>query len=152
MLMKRLAGRQTRYVNILDRRPGSLWEGRFKSSAIETEHYLLACCRYVKLNPVRAGMVAKPEDYPWSSYRQKVGLEVTAWVDPDPCHLALAESPCERSARYRQFVEEGTSRLEAEFIRTVSRRSQLVGSIRFIDEVERRAGIRVECRGRGRPK
>ena len=62
-LMKRLAGKQTRYVNRLERRSGSLCEGRYKSSPIETDTYLLACCRYVELNPVRAKMVEKPEEY-----------------------------------------------------------------------------------------
>ena len=72
LLMKRVAGRQTRLVNKLESRTGSLWESRFKSSAIETDRYLLACCRYVELNPVRAGMVSSPIDYRWSSYRYKV--------------------------------------------------------------------------------
>jgi len=63
LLVKRLAGRQTRLVNRVERRTGSLWEGRYKSSAIETDRYLLACCRYVELNPVRAGMVATPAEY-----------------------------------------------------------------------------------------
>ena len=57
LLMKRMAGRQTRYVNMLEKRSGSLWEGRYKSSPISANEYLLACCRYVELNPVRAGMV-----------------------------------------------------------------------------------------------
>lgn len=59
-LMKRVAGRHTRYVNRLERRTGSLWEGRFKSSPVSTDQYLLACCRYVELNPVRTGIVADP--------------------------------------------------------------------------------------------
>ena len=72
-LIKRLTGRQTRYVNRLERRSGSLWEGRYRSSPIETDAYLLACNRYVELNPVRAGMVEAPGEYAWSSYRQKAG-------------------------------------------------------------------------------
>ena len=63
-LIKRLAGRQTRYVNRLEGRRGTLWEGRYKSSPIQTESYLLACCRYVELNPVRARMVAYPGGVP----------------------------------------------------------------------------------------
>ena len=62
-LMKRLAARQTRYVNKIEGRTGTLWESRFRSSPIETDRYLLACCRYVELNPVRAGMVSAPEQY-----------------------------------------------------------------------------------------
>ncbi len=57
MLMKRIAGRQTRYVNKREKRGGTLWEGRYKSSPISTNEYFLACCRYVELNPVRAGIV-----------------------------------------------------------------------------------------------
>jgi len=57
-LMKRLAARQTRYVNKLEGRTGTLWDSRFRSSPIDTDRYLLACCRYVELNPVRAGMVS----------------------------------------------------------------------------------------------
>ncbi len=70
-LIKRLAGRQTRYVNRLERRNATLWESRYKSSPIQTEAYLLDCCRYVDLNPVRAGRVPLPENYRWSSYTAK---------------------------------------------------------------------------------
>ena len=57
LLMKRVTARQTRLVNYLEKRTGSLWEGRYKSSPIDTNEYLLTCCRYVEMNPVRAGMV-----------------------------------------------------------------------------------------------
>jgi len=72
-LMKRVARRHTRYLNRLERRTGSGWEGRFQSSPISAVEYLLACCRYVELNPVRAGIVADPADYRWSSYGVKIG-------------------------------------------------------------------------------
>lgn len=72
-LMKRVGGRQTRYVNKMERRTGCLWEGRYKSSPISTDEYFLACCRYVELNPVRAGIVVDPVDYRWSSYGIKMG-------------------------------------------------------------------------------
>jgi len=61
-LMKRLAGRQTRHHNRLEGRSGTLWEGRYKSSLVEREDYLMACCRYIELNPIRARMVAEPQD------------------------------------------------------------------------------------------
>ena len=80
-LMKRVAGRQTRYLNKLEKRTGSLWEGRFKSSTISADKYLLACSRYVELNPVRAGIVADPGDYRWSSYGSKTSDKKEAWTD-----------------------------------------------------------------------
>ena len=75
ILMKRVAGRYTRLINRQAGRTGTLWEGRYKSSPIETDTYLLACCRYIELNPVRASVVDRPENYPWSSYRTHVGLD-----------------------------------------------------------------------------
>jgi putative transposase len=66
-LMKGLAGRTTRYRNKLEGRSGTLWESRYKSSVVQTDTYLLACSRYIELNPVRAQMVQHAQDYPWSS-------------------------------------------------------------------------------------
>jgi putative transposase len=151
-LMKRLAGRQTRYVNHLERRTGSLWEGRYKSSPIETTAYLLACCRYVELNPVRAGMVAVPGDYPWSSYRQKVGLDTPKWLDDDVSFQALSAHQESRQRRYRDYVAGDISDKEQLFIQQALQRGQVTGGSRFIEEVEQRLGIRLEQRGRGRPK
>lgn len=72
LLMKRMAGRQTRYVNREEGRSGTLWEGRYKASAIQTDRYLLQCCRYIELNPVKAALVSRAEMYAWSSYRARV--------------------------------------------------------------------------------
>jgi putative transposase len=72
--MKRLARRQTRYVNKQEHRTGSLWEGRYKMSIVESDSYFLECCRYIELNPVKAKIVAQPEHYWWSSYQENAGL------------------------------------------------------------------------------
>jgi putative transposase len=101
-LMKRLAGRQTRHHNRLEGRSGTLWEGRYKSSLVQSEDYLLACCRYIELNPVRARMVAGPQDYTWSSCRYRLGLDMADWLDLDPCYLALGTSETERRHGYRR--------------------------------------------------
>jgi putative transposase len=148
-LMKRLAGRQTRYVNRLEGRSGTLWESRYKSSPIQTDAYLLACCRYVDLNPVRARMVSSPGHYRWSSYGAKVGVVDTEWLDFDACYLALAPTPPGRFERYRQFVEESIPPGEWELIREAVGRGQLTGNRRFIDEVERIIGQRIEHRRPG---
>jgi len=151
-LMKRLAGRQTRYVNRLERRSGSLWEGRYKSSPIETDCYLLACCRYVDLNPVKAGMVKRAEDYVWSSYAQKIGFDDDKWLDDDICYLALSEDIEERQQRYIDYVNKGSPENERQFICHSLQRGQLTGTDRFIKEVEQRLDIRIENRAPGRPK
>ena len=152
LLMKHLAGRQTRFVNNLEKRTGSLWDSRYKISAIETEAYLLQCCRYVELNPVKAYMVKRPEDYPWSSYATKRGLVDCDWLDIDPCIQGLANCPKDRVKHYRKFVESAGSEHGVDrFIRDAVERNQLTGTGRFVDEVEQRTGLRVEFRGRGRP-
>ena len=151
LLMKRLAGRQTRWVNAQERRSGSLWEGRFKSSPIQTLEYLLACTRYVELNPVRAKMVTLPEDYPWSSYQRKVGMQNDSLIDADDCYLALGADESTRQAEYATYVNTHVSQEELTLLRQAVRREQLTGNSLFIDEVERRIGIRIEQRGPGRP-
>jgi putative transposase len=150
-LMKRLAGRQTRYVNRLEGRSGTLWEGRYKSSPIDTDTYLLACCRYVELNPVRAGLVVDPADYPWSSYRGKIGLSTSLIPDHDPCYDALGVTAEERVIRYTSWVKSAIPSGEWEEIRRAVQRGQLTGGGRFADEVAQRIGQRVSARRPGRP-
>ncbi|BES69336.1 transposase [Marinobacter nanhaiticus D15-8W] len=151
-LMKRLAARQTRYVNAMERRSGSLWEGRYKVSAIDTDEYLLSCCRYVELNPVKARMVVCAEDYPWSSYAARTGRQRASWLDEPPTYSALAGSPSERAAIYEKFVSDTTQSSADSLISSAVASNKLTGGSRFIDEVERRTGIRVEMRRPGRPR
>jgi putative transposase len=150
-LMRRLAGRQTRYVNRLEGRTGSLWDGRYKASPIQTERYLLACSRYVELNPVRARVVATPEDYPWSSYRYKLRATGFGWLDEDPCFRTLGKNHAERARCYRAYVRSVVSVEEERLIRQAVSRNQLTGDEPFIAEITERIGRRIELRGRGRP-
>jgi putative transposase len=150
-LMKRLAARQTRHHNRLEGRSGTLWEGRYKSSLVSRDDYLLACCRYIELNPVRARMVATPQDYPWSSCRSRLGIETAEWLDLDPCYLALGHDEAERRRRYRDYLHAAIPGGEWELIREAVQRGQLTGNARFTDEVADILGRRVERRGRGRP-
>ena len=148
-LMKRLAGRQTRYVNRLKGRSGSLWEGRYKSSPVQTEQYFLSCCRYIELNPVRAGMVVCPDQYHWSSYRARKYGAGHDWLDMHGCYVALGESEKERRDRYMRFVEQDIADNEITLIRSSLQRGQLTGDTRFIDQVEQIIGRRIEHRAPG---
>jgi REP element-mobilizing transposase RayT len=84
--MRQLNGVYTQYVNRTHQRVGHLFQGRFKGILVQRDSYLLELARYIVLNPVRAGMVSHPADWPWSSYRGTVGLEeppaflTTDWV------------------------------------------------------------------------
>ncbi len=151
-LMKRLAGRQTRYVNKQEKRTGSLWESRYKISPIQSDAYLLQCCRYVELNPVKARMVSAAEAYEWSSYAWKLGLVENVWMDKD-LHTMEMLSFENGVERYKNFVESSAdAQNEHAFIAAAVERNQLTGCNAFIDEVEQRLGLRIEYRGRGRPK
>ena len=151
-LMRRLAGRQTRYVNKLEGRTGSLWDGRYKASPIQTDRYLLACSAYVELNPVRARIAATTEDYPWSSIHRKIEATHTGWLDVDPCFEALGANHRERARCYAEFISAGISAEEEELIRQAVNRNQLTGDDKFIREIAARIGRRIELRGRGRPR
>jgi len=151
-LMKRVAARQTRYVNRLEGRTGTLWDSRYKSSPVETEAYLLACARYIELNPVRAKLVARPEDYPWSSFRDKIGVCHTSWLDLDPCYQGLGHSAPMRARLYHAFVMAAIPEEEWRLMRQAIQRGQLTGTERFTEEVAAKIGKRIALRGQGRPK
>lgn len=150
-LMKVLAARATRYRNRLESRSGTLWEGRYMSSLVQNDRYLLACCRYIELNPVRAGMVQNPADFMWSSYRLRMGMAGEDWIDRDLCYLALGNDEAKRRRRYRRFVDEAAPPGEHKLLREAVQRGQLTGNTQFVAEIEAITGRRIEHRGRGRP-
>jgi putative transposase len=151
-LMRRLAGRQGRHVNRLEGRLGTLWCGRFHCSVVDSDAYLLACLRYVETNPVRAGMVGHPGDYPWSSYRERMGLVPPALLDADAGMGALGTTVDDRRRAYARFLDRPAEAAEVELIRSAVHRNRLTGGGPFVDEIQRRTGLRIENRGRGRPR
>jgi len=151
-LMKRLAGRQTRHMNRLAGRSGTLWEGRFRSSPIDSTNYLLACCRYLEMNPVLAKICHDPASYRWSSCAAKVGQDSIDWLDFDPLYVALGDSDEQRRAHYSTFLRETIPEKERALILGAVMRGQLTGGPAYIDEIEQRLKRRVEPRPQGRPK
>lgn len=107
--MQYLGRYYVRRFNDRYRRSGTLYEGRFKSSIVESREYLLVCQRYIELNPVRAGLVADPVDYIWSSYRAHAFGQAAGLWQPHPEYLALGETPAGRRSAYRQFFEQELS-------------------------------------------
>lgn len=96
-----LGRRYVQYINRSYRRTGSLWEGRYKSSVIQAETYLLTCMRYIELNPVRAGMVQDPGQYRWSSYRHNGLGQTDPRITPHSLYLAIDREEADRQAAYR---------------------------------------------------
>ena len=99
--MQALGRRYVRHVNAASRRIGTLWEGRYRAAPIDSEAYFLACCRYIELNPVRAGMVVHPGDYVWSSYRAHALGTADALLRDHRLYRGLGRSPAERRGAYR---------------------------------------------------
>ena len=151
-LMKRLAGRQTRYRNRLERRSGTLWESRYKSSLVDADEYLLACVRYIELNPVRAGMVADPGEYAWSSYRARTGAADCSLLDTIPAMETFTTNGENDHTTHADYIRSAIPEGEWELIRTAVSRGQLTGGDRFVEEIKRITGRRIEARGRGRPR
>ena len=150
--MKRVAGRQTRYVNKLEDRSGSLWEGRYKSSIISKKEYLPACCRYIELNPLRAGMVVDPSEYKWSSYGVKALGKEDLVVDLPRDYLSLGDTVKQRQEAYQEYVLGTVPDYEIKLIREALQRGQLTGSDRFRREIEKKLGIRISNKKQGRPR
>ena len=102
-LMKHLGQRYVQYVNRTYKRSGTLWEGRFRSSIVQVDLYLLRCHRYIELNPVRAGMVEFPGDYRWSSFSANAMGKHDHLITPHPAYLALANDVAVRRAAYLEM-------------------------------------------------
>lgn len=151
-LMKALGQRYVQYFNRTYRRSGTLWEGRYRSCPIQAEDYLLACQRYIELNPVRAGMVGHPAEYRWSSYRANAQGEADALVTPHEMYLRLGDSDASRQAAYRELFRHALDPGLVDEIRRATNGNFALGSPRFAEEIAAALGRRV-TRGRpGRPK
>jgi putative transposase len=101
LVMRDLGRRYVPYFNRRHERTGTLWEGRFRSCIVESASYVLACYRYIELNPVRAGMVDDPLSYPWSSYATNSGVRSDSSISPHAEFTALASAAGKRHAAYR---------------------------------------------------
>ena len=149
-IMKLVGSRYAYYFNKAYSRTGTLWEGRHKSSLIDISNYLLACYRYVEMNPVRAGMVSRPELYRWSSFGAN-GFGDISWLDPHEEYLQLGTTVEERCANYRTLFSEINYEKD-EFIREAAHYCQPVGDEDFCHFIDEKYGLKPSYRSRGRPK
>lgn len=104
-LMRSLGGRYVRYFNARYHRTGTLWEGRYRSSIVDTVEYYFACSRYIESNPLRAGLVEEPGAYEWSSYRYNADGMDDSLVSPHPAYMALGAERNARCDSYRALFE-----------------------------------------------
>jgi putative transposase len=151
-LLISLGRRYVQYINRSYRRTGTLWDSRYKSSLVEPDTYLLACQRYIELNPVRAAMVDDPAQYRWSSYRSNGLGQPDPRLTPHPLYLALGRNDKERQTAYRALFKGHLDRAAIDDIRLALHQSQPVGNSRFHALIEQTTGIRREAKPRGRPR
>jgi putative transposase len=125
---------------------GHLFQNRFKSNIINRDSYMLQCGKYIELNPVRAGLSLKPEDYFFSSYRRYALGERNLLITANPLYMGLADRDALRAELYREFVVDAAS-ISAEKIRC----HVYIGSDEFVTRMEHLYGVPSGRRPRGRP-
>ncbi len=129
----------------------TLWEGRFKASSIDSERYLLTCYRYIELNPVRANMVEKPDEYRWSSHGANAYGAKNRIVTPHPLYLDLGNNSKQRARCYRESFKEVLDGAQISDIRASLQTGTPLGNERIKAEVEKLLGVKVGQTRRGRP-
>jgi len=151
-LMVSLGRRYVPYFNACYQRSGTLWEGRYKSSLIQSEAYLLACMRYIELNPVRAGLCVDPAQYRFSSYCANALGESNPLLTPHPLYATLGHDDAARQLAYRALFDTVLADKTISDIRLALKQTQPLGNSRFFDQIEQATGQRREPKPRGRPR
>ncbi|MDN5848444.1 MAG: transposase [Nitrococcus sp.] len=148
-LMQTLGRYYVQYYNHCYQRTGTLWEGRYKATLIDTECYLLTCMRYIELNPVRAGMVGHPSEYPWSSYRHTALGQADELLSAHDEYRRLGKTDAERQAAYRQLFRGRIAQSTLEQIRHATNKAWVLGDERFKRRIERQLQRPVAPKARG---
>lgn len=151
LMMKHLGQRSVQYVNRSYRRSGTLWEGRFRSCLTQSEDYVLACHRYIELNPVRAGMVCHPRDYRWSSFQANGDGRNDPLITPHEQYLRLGRSTGRRLEAYRKLFNAHLDPKLIGQIRDATNGNYALGNQRFEEEVAGMLRQRVSRGKSGRP-
>ena len=150
-MMQAVGRRYVRYFNDSQQRSGTLWEGRYKSTVIQPERYLLACMAYIDLNPVRAGLVAHPREYSWSSYGHYAGQRIDKLVTPPALFWELGNTPFAREVAYAELVQSGLSPAQQSALTDSALCGWALGDPDFVADLQKRTGRRVTKGLAGRP-
>ena len=151
-MMQALGRRYVRWFNRRHARTGTLWEGRFRASVVESERYLFACSRYIEMNPVRAGLVTDPAEYRWSSFAHHVGLRPEPLISEHPLVWSLGNTPYERQAAYRKLFDQPFDAGETHGIRSAIQGGWVIGDPQFAAMIGELAQRRALPARSGRPR
>ena len=150
-IMQAVGRRYVRLFNDSHGRTGTLWEGRYKSTVIQTDRYLLACMVYIDLNPVRAGLVTHAADYPWSSYHRYAGLRPDRLITPHPLIWALGNTPFAREMTYAAMVAAGITTQQQADLTQFALKGWALGDEDFLGALQKKTLRRVNRTSPGRP-
>ncbi len=150
-MMQAVGRRYVRYFNDSQQRSGTLWEGRYRSTLIQTDRYLLACMAYIDLNPVRAGLVAQAKDYPWTSHGHYIGRRADKLVTPHPLVWELGNTPFAREAAYAELVQAGVNPVHQTALTQATLSGWALGEPDFVADLQKRTQRRVIKGQAGRP-
>ena len=139
------------YINYTYGTSGSIWEGRYKSSLIHDEQYLLACMRYIELNPVRAGMIKLPSMYRWSSYQSNAQGKHDIVVTPHPLFNELGSNSSERMEAYKSIFKAHIDQAEHDKIHKAYQTGTPLGNDYFREKIEKKLKCKVGRDRRGMP-
>jgi putative transposase len=151
LMMQKIGRLYVPWFNRKYSRSGGLFQGRFRTSLVETERYFLACSRYIELNPVRAHLAVDPADYPWSSYAHHAGVRPDSVVSDHSLYWALGNTPFQREAAYTELVQQGLSDQEFRIIDEAVTKGWPLASDAFKAELERKTKRQILPAKRGRP-
>lgn len=151
-MMQDLGRKYVPYINRRYKRTGTLWEGRYKSSLVDSEAYLLTCMRYIEMNPVRAGMTQHPGEYHWSSYASNAQTTASDLIRPHPLYLSLGKTDAERAKAYRNLFRDHIGQKEVLDIRESLNQELVLGREDFKDKVEKMQNRQVRIGQSGRPR
>lgn len=151
LMMQAMGRHYVQRLNARYRRTGTLWEGRYKASPVQDSSYLLACQRYIELNPVRACMVVAPIDYPYSSYAYHAAGVDDVLITAHQCYMSLAGDRASRQAAYRALFHDVIDEKFLARIRKTTNACGVIGDDRFTKQIEAMLGRRVPTGKRGRP-
>ncbi|KQZ45046.1 transposase [Duganella sp. Root1480D1] len=151
LLMKTLNQRYVAHINRKRNWTGTLWEGRFKSCLIFDQSYFLTCMRYIELNPVRAGMVGHPRDYPWSSYSANAEGIFNPCITPHEIYQSLGSTEADQRSAYRNFLASKDDQITTDNIRRATNGNYALGETISTEELASTLGRRVTPGKRGRP-
>lgn len=150
--MQAIGRRYVRYFNDRHGRTGTLWEGRYRSTVLERERYLLACMVHMDLQPVASGMVARPADHRWSSHAHYAGAAFDRLVTPPAEYWALGNTPFAREAAYAELVHRGIGGATEAALVDATRNGWALGSEAFLQTLQGQTERRLHRVKAGRPR